>query len=73
MTAGLRLEITQKYADAQAKYTQAKQAGADTRICDDGLYACAARLQEWDEVAKVTGNELRQSLRTPTKRLSRFD
>lgn len=73
MTEGLHLEISQKYADAKTKYTQAKQAGADKRICDDGLYACAARLQDWDEVAEVTGHDLRQSIATPTVQLSRFD
>jgi DNA-dependent protein kinase catalytic subunit len=73
MTEALALEISQKYADAQAKYTEAIDAGADARMCDDGLYACAARLQQWDGVAEDAGRQLRQSLETPQEQLSRYD
>lgn len=73
MTEALHLEITQKYIDAQTKYMEAKKAGADVRICNDGLYACAARLQDWDEIAKVAGCQLRLSLKSSNEQLSRYD
>ena len=60
LTAALHLEITEKYKEAQDKYKTARAAGADAHICDDGTYACCARLQEWDVVTETAGAQLTQ-------------
>ena len=72
MTDALHLEITQKYKEAKEKYKEARAAGADAHICDDGMYACCARLQQWGEVTATAGHQLNQLSEVPAEDFSRF-
>ena len=62
MAEALRLEISAEPELAKEKYQEAQTAGADARICSDGLHACSARLQQWSDITQTASDELQMAL-----------
>ena len=62
MAEALRLEISAEPELAKEKYQEAQTAGADARICSDGLHACSKRLQQWSDITQTASDELQMAL-----------
>ena len=62
MAEALRLDISAEPELAKEKYQEAQTAGADARICSDGLHACSKRLQQWSDITQTASDELQMAL-----------